>query len=286
MQAATQSYCDKTVKVLTMKTLIRAFFVREVLITSLLVFAAVSLRAADVQSSPIQIKNVIGHATYSVDGKTWSSLQKDSMLEHGSTIKTAADGSVDFILQYSSTVLRLTPSSELGFARLSHTPVEEVVITDTTLNLKSGYIVGSQRKLSHLSRFNIVTPDGEARIVGTEYLVRADGAVTVLSGEVTLSYNLPKNGGSVQASVAAGQSFDPSSCKVISTSSAFLKNIVSDVDSVRSNAETYKAGKCTVVVKRKEGHVSKHDCDDDDKDHGGGKDDDDRGGKGGKGGKD
>lgn len=254
-----------------MKTLIRAFFVREVLMTSLLVFAAVSLRAVDVQSSPIQIKNVIGHATYSIDGKTWSSLQKDSMLEHGSVIKTAADGSVDFILQYSSTVLRLTPSSELGFARLSHTPVEEVVITDTTLNLKSGSIVGSQRKLSHLSRFNIVTADGEARIVGTEYLVRADGAVTVLSGEVTMNYNLPKNGGSVKVTVAAGQSFDPATGKVVSTTSDFLNNIIADVDSVRNNAETYKVGKATVVVKRKEGHVSKSDCEDDDKDHGGGK---------------
>ena len=269
-----------------MKTLIRAFFVREVLMTFLLVFASISLRAADTQSSPVQIKNVIGHATYSTDGKTWSSLKKDSLLEHGSTIKTDADGSVDFILQYSSTVLRLTASSELGFARLSHTPVEEVVITDTTLNLKSGAIVGSQRKLSHLSRFNIVTPDGEARIVGTEYLVRADGAVTVLSGEVTLNYNMPKNGGSVKVTVGPGQSFDPATGKVVSTTTAFLNNIIADVDSVRNNAETYKVGKGTVVVKPKEGHVSKHNCDDDKGNGNGGKDNDDSGGKGDKGGKD
>lgn len=249
---------------LTMKTLIRAFFVREVLMTSLLVLGVVSTPAADTKLPPVEIKTVTGHATFSADGKVWQELKKGALLEHGSVVKTAADGSVDFILKYSSTVLRLTPSSELEFARLNRTPVEEVVITDTTLNLKSGGLVGSQRKLSHLSRFNIVTPDGEARIVGTEYLVRADGAVTVLSGEVTLNYNLPKNGGSVKVTVLAGQSFDPVTGKVVSTTSSYLNNIIADVDTVRNNAETYKVGKATLVVKRSEGHVSKHEGGEDD----------------------
>ena len=239
---------------------------------------SLSFASAGTKEPPVLIKGVTGSATYSTDGVTWHELKKDATLDHESTIKTASGGNVDFILQYSSTVLRLTPDSELQLTQLDRLPAGEVVVTDTTLKLVTGSILGSQRKLANPSRFKIVTADSVARIIGTEYLVRADGAVTVLSGEVTLNYNLPKDGGSVKATVGAGQSFDPASGKVVSTTPAYLKNITADVDTMRNNAETYKAGKATVVVKHKDPRVTKYDCNDDDKEHGGGKDD--KGGKG------
>ncbi len=243
-------------------------------------FIASAVAIAGTTEPAVLVKGVTGQATYSTDGKTWHVLKEDAVLEHESVIKTGASGTVDFILQYSSTVLRLTPDSEVQLTQLDRLPAGEVIVTDTTLKLVSGSILGSQRKLARPSRFKIVTADGVARIIGTEYLVRADGAVTVLSGEVTLNYNLPKNGGSVTATVEAGQSFDPATGKVVATTSAYLNNIIADVDTMRNNAEVYKAGKATVVVKHKEGRVTKHDCNDDDKDHGGGKDDH-GGGKGG-----
>ena len=78
------------------------------------------------------------------------------------------------------------------------------MITDTSLTLLSGSIAGTQRKLSAPSRFEINTAAGVATIVGTEYYVRADGAVTVISGAVSLNFNLPHNGGSVKVDVPAG----------------------------------------------------------------------------------
>lgn len=256
-------------------------FLARVVGTLGIVFLASAFSIAGITEPPVLVKGVTGQATYSTDGKTWNVLKKDIALEHESVIKTGASGSVDFVLQYSSTVLRLTPNSELELTQLDRLPAGEVVVTDTTLRLVSGSILGSQRKLAKPSRFKIVTADGVARIIGTEYLVRADGAVTVLSGEVTLKFNLPKNGGSISATVAAGQSFDPASGKVVATTPAFLRNIIADVDTMRNNAETYKVGKATVVVKHKEPRVTKHDCDDDDEDRGGGKgDDEDRGDKG------
>jgi hypothetical protein len=254
-----------------MKTSIYNLFARVVGITSVLILSSV-FASAGTKAPPVLIKDVTGSATYSTDGVTWHELKKDTTLDHESTIKTANSSTVDFILDYSSTVLRLTPDSELQLTQLDRLPAGEVVITDTTLKLISGSILGSQRKLANPSRFKIVTADSVARIIGTEYLVRADGAVTVLSGEVTLNYNLPKAGGSVKATVGAGQSFDPASGAVVSTTSDYLKNIIADVNTVRSNAEVYKAGKATIVVKHKDPRVTKYDCDDDDK-----------GGKGGKG---
>jgi hypothetical protein len=186
---------------------------------------------------------------------------------------------MDFILEYSSTVLRLIPESELIIARLDRTPVEEVVITDTKLKLVSGSILGSQRKLSHLSRFVIETPDGVARIVGTEYLVRHDGAVTVLSGSVDVVYNKPRNGGSIKVSVKEGQSFDPKTGMVVPTTNEYLRNVLAGIYTFKETAYTYKTkgkNKATVVVKTKKEEVSKSECDDDDQ----GQNTDDRGGKG------
>ena len=92
-------------------------------------------------------------------------------------------------------------------------------------------------------------PGGVATIKGTEYLVRSDGAVTVLSGSVQVIYNLPGNRGSINVTVPAGYSFDPSTGKVVLTTAAFLQNIIADIDTVRQNAKVFKAGGATVVVK-------------------------------------
>lgn len=265
-----------------MKNLFLNRFAQIALTVSICLLATV-FAFAETSAPPVLIKGVTGLATYSTDGKSWNILKNETLLDHDAVIKTGASGSVDFILQYSSTVMRLTPNSELELTRLNRLPAGEVVVTDTTLKLVSGSILGSQRKLSNPSRFKIMTSDGVARIIGTEYLVRADGAVTVLSGTVTLNYNLPKNGGTVKATVGPGESFNPATGTVTATTPAFLKNIIADVDSMRNNAETYKVGKATVVVKHKDGRVTKHDCDDDDEDHGGDHGGDDHGNNNGHG---
>jgi hypothetical protein len=129
------------------------------------------------------------------------------------------------------------------------------VITETSVHLLAGSVIGSQRKLAKPSTFQIAMGDGVATIVGTEYLVRADGAVTVLSGSVKVIYNLPHNGGSVQVDVPAGFSFDPKTGKVVPTTSAFLQNIIADVNTVRENARVFKTGGATIVIKP-EGPIS------------------------------
>jgi FecR-like protein len=214
----------------------------------------VSISKAEVQSGQVLIQAVKGVATYST-GDRWSPLKENMTVGRGTTIKTDADSTVDLILQYSGTVLRLTPNSKLSFAKLNKEAAGEEVITETSLNLVEGSIVGSQRKLASPSTFEINLPDGVATIKGTEYLVRADGAVTCLSGSVSVNYNLPHNGGSVRVIVPAGYSFNPSTGQVVATSPAYLQNIIADINTVRQNAQVFKAGGATVVVKP-EGAIS------------------------------
>jgi hypothetical protein len=123
------------------------------------------------------------------------------------------------------------------------------MVTDTRLMLAHGNLIGSQRKLHKPSVLEIATPQGEAVIRGTEYVVNAQGAVSVLSGAVDVIYNLPGNKGSVKASVPAGFSFNPATGTVVPTTSDLLNNMTPHVYAVRQNAEVYKAGGATIVVK-------------------------------------
>jgi hypothetical protein len=196
----------------------------------------------------VLIQAVKGDATYST-GSDWRPVKENVVVSRGTTIKTGADSTVDLLLQYNGTALRLTPNSTLSFDKLDKETAGGAIITETSLNLVAGALVGSQRKLANPSRFEISLPGGMATIKGTEYLVRADGAVTVISGSVTVHYNLPGNGGSVKVTVDPGFSFNPATGKVVPTSPAYLQNIIADIDTVRQNAQSFKAGGATVVVK-------------------------------------
>src|SRR6266436_433878 len=221
-----------------------SFTGRAVLALAVAVANYLSVANAQVQSGQVLIQAVHGSATYTSAGKSLP-LKENLVLSRGAVLKTANDATVDLILQYSGTVLRLLPNSTLSFDKLNKENAGEEIITETSLNLTSGSIVGSQRKLAIPSTFQVNTPNGVATIKGTEYIVRADGAVGVVSGSVQVIYNLPNNGGTIKVTVPAGSYFDPVSgtVKVGSLASG------TDIDTVRNNAMVFKFSGATIVVK-------------------------------------
>src|SRR5262245_21375702 len=74
----------------------------------------------------------------------------------------------------------------------------------------------------------------------TEYLVRVDGAVIVLSGSVSVVFNSPGDQASAKADVPAGYTFDPVTGVVVPTSASDLHNIIADVNTERRNAQQFK----------------------------------------------
>jgi hypothetical protein len=191
---------------------------------------------------------VRGEAMFLSGGK-WKPLHENTTLLAGADIKTGPDSAVDLFMIDSSTVLRVMSDSELRFDRMDEMPGADRVVTTTRLTLVSGTVIGSQRKLATASEFIIRTATSTARIVGTEYVVRADGAVSVLSGEVSVNWNLPGNGGSVKVDVPMGFSFDPSTGNVVPTTSDYLQNLIADIKTVQNNAQTFKIGRANLVVK-------------------------------------
>jgi hypothetical protein len=140
------------------------------------------------------------------------------------------------------------PDSILRFDRLDKMPAGEVGLTMTRVSLLSGTLIGSQHKLVRPSEFEVRLPNGVAKIVGTEYSVRADGTVACLSGTVSVAYNPPGNGSPVSVSVAAGFSSDPATGKIAPTSTAYLQNITPDIQAVRNNDAAGNVGQPTPII--------------------------------------
>jgi len=216
---------------------------------ALVIASSLSLANADVQSGQVLIQAVKGGATYSkAKGSEWLGLKENITLSRGAVIKTSTDSTVDLVLQYNGTVLRLMPNSTLSFDKLDKETVGEGAITETSLNLVAGSIIGSQRKLATPSTFKVNIAGGVVTIVGTEYVVRSDGAVSVLSGSVVLNFLVKGGGGFHHVTVPAGYSFDPTTGKVVPTTPDFLKNTIADITAVRNMAKVFKFSNANLVV--------------------------------------
>src|SRR5262245_61544997 len=92
-----------------------------------------SVAQADVQSGQVLVQAVHGPATYSVAGGKALPVKENLVLTRGATLKTGADATVDLILQYNGTVLRLMPGSLLSFDKLNKESAAEGSITETSL---------------------------------------------------------------------------------------------------------------------------------------------------------
>jgi hypothetical protein len=261
-QVLTPQFKSRKEPLLFMKEVRRSLL--GVVLSTIAVLATVgaSTSHAVMQPTEVVIQEISGSATYFVAG-SWQPLKRDMRLSQGAIIKTDTDSTVDLLFHASATALRLTPSSSLRLDKLNKEAAGEMTVSETALTVLSGGVAGTQRKLAAPSRFQINTAAGVARIVGTEYFVRADGAVSVVSGAVTVNYNKAGSGGSVQVTVQAGFTFDPTTGTVVPTNASYLQNIIAHITTTANNAETFKVtGKATLVVKP-EKPVSPHGNDDD-----------------------
>jgi hypothetical protein len=201
------------------------------------------------ESGAVMVLGRQGIVQCSTDGRTWESLPARDMLKEGMFVRTARQATVDLLLAYNGSVFRLASDSELRVEQLRKNDTGVDMVTETRLKVVRGNLVGSQRKLHKPSVLEIETANGRAFIRGTEYVVNAQGAVSVLSGSVEINYNLPGNKGSIKVTIQAGYSFDPATGTVVPTTPAYLQNLIADVNAVRQNAEVYHAGGATIVVR-------------------------------------
>ena len=202
------------------------------LVSCLLVIASVNRVSAQSSTDGIaKVVAVAGDARYFVAGDSTPHVLKPGMiLKSGITIQTASGplNYVDLVLNNPKAVappspgpsdvahyqpkaeqdgIRIFDNSVLAVDKLTRTETGADVVTDTELDLKAGSILGTVKKLSPASKYEVKIPNGVAGIRGTVYFLSASGIVRVLSGSVVVAY-VGSGGNVITQVVNAGEQFD------------------------------------------------------------------------------
>lgn len=224
------------------------------LVTCVLAFASINRVSAQTTSDGIaKVVKIAGNARYFLPGdSTPHDLKNGMILKQGTTIQTASgeNNYVDIVLNDSAAVappeagpsnlpsdishyqpkaeqdgVRVFPNSVLLIDKLTTTTTGADMVTDTELDLKAGSILGTVKKLSPTSKYEVKIPNGVAGIRGTVYFISANGVITVLSGRVVVAYVGPA-GDVITQIVNAGEQFDTNTGLITPISAGFLRPLI------------------------------------------------------------
>jgi len=197
------------------------------------VLTLASIASASAQSSDGIAKVVAksGDARYFVPGdSTPHDVKVGMILKPGVTIQTASGAGnwVDVVLNNASAVappaptpsqiahfqpkvdqdgVRINENTVLVIDKLSRTETGADVVIDTEMDLKAGSILGTVKKLTPTSKYEVKIPNGVAGIRGTIYWLSASGILRVLDGSVVIAY-VGSGGNVITQIVNFGEQFD------------------------------------------------------------------------------
>lgn len=175
--------------------------------------AAISVAAA-VQAADGRavVDTFRGTAEYAERSGDWQTLTVGKVLGPGSTVRTGAGSQLVLLLGDNGPGLTLTESTTVGLDRLSIDRTGADVVIETQLDLRAGTILGTVKKLSPASKYEVKTPRTVVGIKATEgptrYQISADGKTVIQEGSVLVVYtrlNLPPT----TTTVNTGQTFVP-----------------------------------------------------------------------------
>jgi len=201
---------------------------------------ALSALADDLKQGVATVVRVKGQASYTLGGEdTWHPLVPGKILAAGATINTGPDSIVDVVLgkqvgmpQAQPTPDRITPAADAavrGFVGFKPSTEQNVVrlsgsttlkidtltvsdtgldtVSDTELDLQSGRIFASVKKLSPASKYLVKIPNGIAGVRGTKFTLGADGSAGSLENSVWLAFG--GAGAPTTVEVTQGMQYNP-----------------------------------------------------------------------------
>jgi hypothetical protein len=203
-----------------------------------------------------KVVKIGGDARYFVAGDTTAHKLTEGMyVKPGMTIQTASGmgNYVDLVLNnpaaaegpaaspseiahYQPKVeqdgIRIKENTVLEIDKLSITQTGADTVTDTELDLKAGTILGTVKKLTPLSKYEVKIPNGVAGIRGTVYEISANGILKVLSGTVMVAYVGP-GGNVITQQVNQGEQFDMNTGLLTQLSARDIGELIRDAISFR-----------------------------------------------------
>jgi len=213
--------------------------------TGLALAMVTNISAQTARERTATVVRLKGAARYSTGNNVWQPIKVGTVLKSGALIQTAAKSHVDIVLGGSTLagdstatgdsslasdsslapspasaatgisykpkaeqdVIRVAQDTVLALDKLSVMDTGADQVTETQLDLRSGKVFGTVKKLSATSRYEIKLPNGVAGIRGTIYTISSDGVVQVLVGSVVISWIAP-DGTQMTQSVNGGYQFD------------------------------------------------------------------------------
>lgn len=237
-------------------------------LVALAMVAALSAQAAE--QGIAKVVNIHGAARYTTPENTnWRPLKTGAVLKQGTVIQTAADSYVDMVLNNPnataaesialsaadssassgpSSVSYAQPKTEqdavrvyentvLGLDKLVVSQTGADKVSETELDLKAGRILGTVKKLSAASKYEIKIPSGVAGVRGTIYTISADGILSVFSGSVVLSY-VGADGTPKVQEVKYGQRYDAKTGVITDIPESEMKKVLGEAKDLRLGPTT------------------------------------------------
>jgi len=219
--------------------------------------AMVTSLAAQTTEGAAKVIRIKGPARFSTGNNVWQPLKVGDVLKAGTVIQTSTEANsyVDLALGDGSTpvpsaasssaytpsiatssssgyqpsseqnIVRVFENSALGIDKLTMQQTGADEVTDTQLDLKAGRILGSVKKMSAASKYEVKLPNGVAGIRGTIYDISASGVVRVLTGSVVIAY-VNSDGSVTTKVVTAGKQFNPTTGMVTDMTRADITALV------------------------------------------------------------
>jgi hypothetical protein len=208
----------------------------------------------------VKVVRLKGSARFTTGTGSWQPLKVGDILTAGTVIQTAEDSRVDMVLgnpkatpaqpriglaagsagpggaggdgtqppPIDQNFIRMQENTVLSVDKLTATDTGAGIVTDTQLDLRAGRILGTVKKLSPGSLYEVKIPSGVAGVRGTIYALSADGTISVLVGQVVVAI-VNSDGQVIRREIKTGQQYDPRTDTVSDISPAGLRELVEGI---------------------------------------------------------
>ena len=187
----------------------------------LAVIGFATLASAQVASPRVAtVIHVEGKARFSVDNQTWQPLKTGAVFNLGAVIQTAEKARVDILLDdaaadlkggqsgddQTANVVRVLPNAVVAIDKL--TAIRYDALQEVQLDVRSGQILGSARKLTGTAKYEVKVANGVVGVRGGYFKISSNGMVDVYTGDVVVAEST-SDGSLVTKLVGTGRRFDP-----------------------------------------------------------------------------
>jgi len=179
-------------------------------------------------------RSLHGNVTFTINGAI-TRLRTNMKLPAGATIEAGDSGMAFFQINGYVSTVKIAEKSTLELTKMAPCDPRIGGESETVLTLKSGTILGSVRKLSARSSYVIHTPNGVARIRGTDFAITAEAlpegrsrvTYTSVTGRVLVTALV--DGKEVTQNLQMGQSWVPGCGNPTTVPPAVMQAIRSEI---------------------------------------------------------